>query len=113
MSEMENEILSSAAPIQEKGDDNQVDAKKLNDYQHDEVSATDGNEGKEHTRSRMALLFVLGFFAILFLVFVYAMMVGAKLSDLKDTLIGVIGALSGILGFIVGYYYKSTSEQEQ
>lgn len=113
MSEIDNGILSPAKPIKEIGDDKQADVKKSNDHLHDDVSATDGNEGKEHTRSRMALLFVLGFFAILFLVFVYAMMVGAKLSDLKDTLIGVIGALSGILGFIVGYYYKSTSEQEQ
>jgi hypothetical protein len=38
-------------------------------------------------------------------------MVNATLGDLKDTLVGVIGALSGILGFIVGYYYKSSQEQ--
>ena len=75
-------------------------------------NAVDGNpEKKEHTRSKMALLFVLGFFAILFLCFVYAIMVNASLKDLKDTLVGVVGALSGILGFIVGYYYKSSQEQ--
>lgn len=75
-------------------------------------NAADGNpEKKEHTRSKMAILFVLGFFAILFLCFVYAIMAGAKLSDLKDMLVGVIGALSGILGFIVGYYYKTSQEQ--
>lgn len=75
-------------------------------------NAADGTpEKKEHTRSRMAILFVLGFFSILFLCFVYAIMVDAKLSELKDTLVGVIGALSGILGFIVGYYYKTSQEQ--
>jgi len=68
-------------------------------------------EKKEHTRSKMAILFVLGFFAILLLCFVYAIKVNATLSELKDALIGVIGALSGTLGFIVGYYYKATSEQ--
>lgn len=67
-------------------------------------------EKKEYTRSKMAILFVLGFFAILFLCFVYAIKVNASLSELKDTLIGVIGALSGTLGFIVGYYYKSTEQ---
>lgn len=67
-------------------------------------------EKKEYTRSKMAILFVLGFFSILFLCYVYAIKVNASLSELKDTLIGVIGALSGTLGFIVGYYYKSTEQ---
>lgn len=79
----------------------------------DDVSeaASGSPERKENTRSMMAILFVLGFFSILFLCFVYAIKVNATLGDLKDTLVGVIGALSGILGFIVGYYYKSQSEQ--
>lgn len=86
---------------------------KPDELEHEDVgNAVDGYpEKKEHTRSRMAILFVLGFFAILFLCFVYAIMVGATLGDLKDTLVGVIGALSGILGFIVGYYYKTSQEQ--
>lgn len=71
----------------------------------------DDNPGpKEQTRSTMAILFILGFFAILFLCFVYAIKVGAKLSELKDSLVGIIGALSGIIGFIVGYYYKNSHE---
>jgi hypothetical protein len=71
----------------------------------------DGKEhGKEHTRSKVAILFVLGFFAVIFLGFAYAVKVNASLSELKDTLIALIGALSGTLGFIVGYYYKSSQE---
>lgn len=71
----------------------------------------DDNPGpKEQTRSTMAILFILGFFAILFLCFAYAIKVGAKLSELKDSLVGIIGALSGIIGFIVGYYYKNSHE---
>ena len=84
------------------------------DTSNEEISGENGTpekEKREHTRSQMAILFVLGFFAILFLCFVYAIMIEASLSDLKDTLVGVIGALSGILGFIVGYYYKSSQEQ--
>ena len=71
----------------------------------------DASKNKENTRSTMALLFALGFFAILFLCFVYAIKVDASLLDLKDTLIAIIGSLSGILGFIVGYYYKSSIEK--
>lgn len=59
----------------------------------------------------MALLFVLGFFAILFLCFVYAIKVNASITELKDILVAIIGALSGTLGFIVGFYYKSMKEQ--
>ena len=72
---------------------------------NENVSSTlDGTpEKRENTRSTMAILFVLGFFSILFLKF--------SIGDLKDTLIGVAGALSGTLGFIVGYYYKSSQEQ--
>lgn len=67
-------------------------------------------KAKEHTRSTMALLFVLGFFAVLFLCFVYAIAVKASLTELKETLVAIIGALSGLIGFIVGYYYKSSQE---
>ena len=66
---------------------------------------------QEHTRSKMAMLFVLGFFGIIFMCFAYAIKVEATLADLKDTLVAIIGALSGTLGFIVGYYYKSTLQK--
>lgn len=66
---------------------------------------------REHTRSKMAILYVLGFFGIIFMCFAYAINVNASLVELKDTLVAVIGALSGTLGFIVGYYYKSTQEK--
>jgi len=66
-------------------------------------------EHREHTRSKMALLFVLGFFSILFLCIAYA--IKASLNELKDILVAIIGALSGTLGFIVGFYYKSIKEQ--
>lgn len=116
MSETKEKISGTAAiPPELMEDVEQAEpastAKPVEPNYPDVSNAADGTpERKEHTRSRMAILFVLGFYAILFLCFVYAIMVGAKLSDLKDTLVGVIGALSGILGFIVGYYYKSSQE---
>ena len=73
-------------------------------------SRKDGSEKRENTRSTLAILFVLGFFAILFLCFVYAIVINATLEELKDALIGIAGALSGTLGFIVGFYYKSILE---
>lgn len=78
------------------------------------VSGDDDNENskpRELTRSKMALLFVLGFFSILFLCIAYAVKVNASISELKDLLVAIIGALSGTLGFIVGFYYKSMKEQ--
>lgn len=71
----------------------------------------DYTKRKEHTRSAMALLFALGFFALLLLCFVYGINTNASLSELKEALVAIIGSLSGILGFIVGYYYKSSQEQ--
>ena len=71
----------------------------------------DSSKPREQTRSKVALLFVFGFFAILFLCFAYGVKTNASLSELKDVLIGIIGALSGTLGFIIGFYYKSLKEQ--
>lgn len=71
----------------------------------------DSSKPREQTRSKVAMLFVLGFFAILFLCFAYGVKINASLSELKDVLIGIIGALSGTLGFIIGFYYKSLKEQ--
>lgn len=86
----------------------------LQDPSHNDTVGGDTDnytKRKEHTRSTMALLFALGFFALLFLCFVYGIKTNASLSELKETLVAIIGSLSGILGFIVGYYYKSSQEQ--
>lgn len=78
---------------------------------HTGGDVSEEDEKPEHTRSKMALLFVLGFFSILFLCIAYAIKVKASLNELKDILVAIIGALSGTLGFIVGFYYKSIKEQ--
>ena len=71
----------------------------------------DSGAAREHTRSKMALVYVLGFFSIIYLCFLYAIIMKSSLNDLKEILVAVIGALSSTLGFIVGYYYKSTQER--
>lgn len=94
------------------GQNNDNEEKKKSSQSNEETGTPNSVDSKnrEHTRSTMALLFVLGFFALLFLCFPYALIVNAELKELKDTLVAVIGALSGIFGFIVGYYYKSSQE---
>ena len=111
------------SPVNPKHPEESLEPKKVDavdpeakgtDSSSQDVSRENGTpdkEKQENTRSKLALLFVLGFFAILFLCFIYAFFVEASINDLKDTLIGVIGALAGILGFIVGYYYKTTKEK--
>ena len=110
---MAESMQSGTAPTPIPATPDDSEKKEPETEKGDNVSdaASGSPERKENTRSMMAILFVLGFFSILFLCFVYAIKVKASLGDLKDTLVGVIGALSGILGFIVGYYYKSQSEQ--
>lgn len=112
---MKNEKINNQGGEQQKQPEAQtpVVPKDKNEQQNtNEVgSGKDGSEKREDTRSTMAILFVLGFFAILFLCFIYAVVVNATLGELKDALIGIAGALSGTLGFIVGFYYKSVLEK--
>lgn len=69
-------------------------------------------EKREDTRSKIALYYVVGFLflmlAALFLFWIRALPV----NDLRDLLLALSGILSGPLGFIIGYYFKSHSEKE-
>lgn len=111
---MENKTTNTQVKEQEIQSQEQTTFPESSNQQNtnDDVgNGKDGLEKRENTRSTMAILFVLGFFAILFLCFIYAIVVNATLGELKDSLIGIAGALSGTLGFIVGFYYKSVFEQ--
>lgn len=105
----ENSNVSGQTDVDAMGDNSQTSSSTNDDPNIGEDD--EKSEPREHTRSKMALLFVLGFFAILFLCFVYAIKVNASITELKDILVAIIGALSGTLGFIVGFYYKSMKEQ--
>lgn len=107
----ENIIKDSVSESFNKEDSTDVKSADDVDDNQDIGSGKEGEvKAKEQTRSTMALLFVLGFFSIIFLCFAYAIAIKAPLSELKETLVAIIGALSGIIGFIVGYYYKSSQE---
>ena len=72
-------------------------------------TADDGDNPKEKTRGAIAKCYVNAFFIVILIVF----LVGALPIDnqayknTRDMLVTVSGILSGPLGFIIGYYFKS------
>lgn len=68
---------------------------------------------KENARSRIAFLYVSSFLAIIVIVFAYSLVSVLKINDIKDLLITVSGIMSGPLGFIIGYYFKSEDENNK
>ena len=73
-----------------------------------DLNAKSGNT--ETTRSRIALLYIRGFFIVILLVFLIGYITHFVVKDYTDMLITVSGVLSGPLGFIVGYYFKASKE---
>lgn len=70
-------------------------------------------EKREDTRSKIALYYVCGFLAIIaFALGIGLFYKGLTVNDTRDLLLGISGILSGPLGFIIGYYFKSHAEKE-
>lgn len=65
---------------------------------------------KENTRRLIAGLYVCAFFAIIYICLIIGVVNNYSVNDYKDILIAVSGVLSGPLGFIVGYYFKASTE---
>jgi len=65
---------------------------------------------KETARSRIAFLYVSSFLGIIVVVFLYAIVNSLKINDIKDLLVTISGIMSGPLGFIIGYYFKSADD---
>lgn len=70
------------------------------------AGAKTNNDDKEIIRSTIAMRFIIGFFLIVFLVFVSGWSLIISQSNFKDLLLTIIGTLSSSLGFIIGYYFK-------
>ena len=68
---------------------------------------------RESTRSLIALFYVLGFLCIVFSALTVSFLKSLNINDIKDILITLSGILSGPLGFIIGYYFKASHENEQ
>jgi len=69
-----------------------------------------GDAKRETTRSKIALIYVGSFLAIIALCLIGGTCVGYTVDNHKDILLTVSGVLSGPLGFIVGYYFKASKE---
>ena len=70
------------------------------------AGAKTNNDDKEIIRSTIAMRFIIGFFLIVFLVFVSGWSLIISPANFKDLLLTIIGTLSSSLGFIIGYYFK-------
>ena len=80
---------------------------------HEEKPSTDKysqSDPKESTRSLIAQIYVCAFFIVIGVVFLIGWDKSFAVDDYKDMLVTVSGILSGPLGFIVGYYFKASSE---
>lgn len=95
--------------------------KKANQASENEIVLTEdvgevsnSEEGRankrEGTRSLIALVYVIGYLGIVVGVLVIGVSTSFELSGYKDLLLAVSGILSGPLGFIIGYYFKSNKE---
>lgn len=76
------------------------------------MSALTRAEKREDTRSKIALYYVMGYLLLILLalaIFTWRLL---TVNDLRDMLLALSGVLSGPLGFIIGYYFKSYAEKE-
>ena len=65
---------------------------------------------REGTRSQIALYYVIGFLVLIFCALILFYVRNLQVNDLRDLLLALSGILSGPLGFIIGYYFKSHAD---
>ncbi len=66
---------------------------------------------REDARKKIALYYVCGFLLTIFYVLTLYWLTKMTVDDLKGVLVTISGILSGPLGFIIGYYFKSHLEK--
>lgn len=96
-----------------KADDDDIDAvdgRENNRNENNQPRKDNSGDPQEPTRGKMASVFISGFFMIIMICFIYAAWQHASLSEVKDMVIAIIGALSGLVGFVIGYYFKTTAK---
>ena len=65
---------------------------------------------RESVRSQIALYYIIGFFSIIVLGLIIGWCRNFEIKDYKDMMIAISGILSGPLGFIIGFYFKDSSD---
>lgn len=82
------------------------------DPQMEVRSAVSRAEKREDTRSKIALYYVIGFLGIVASVIIIFAYYELSVDDARDLLLAISGILSGPLGFIIGYYFKSHPDKD-
>ncbi len=68
-------------------------------------------EKQEGARSIFSIIFLVGFILLLFAGLILGfLMEGNQLDNTREVLLTISGILSGPLGFVIGYYFRSSEE---
>lgn len=66
---------------------------------------------REGVRGHFAIIFLVGFLVLLIIGMVLGfLMDGNQLDNTREIILTISGILSGPLGFVIGYYFKSSEE---
>ncbi|OGM29804.1 hypothetical protein A2801_00175 [Candidatus Woesebacteria bacterium RIFCSPHIGHO2_01_FULL_41_10] len=100
-------------------DETNTAPKQLSEFERIQNKLSELPIKKEETRAQIARYFVVGYFTLSVFVFVFVFIYNLILLsigkdtftiELIQTFTAVSGALSGLLGFVLGYYFKSKEE---
>jgi len=68
---------------------------------------------REDTRSKIAQVYVYAFYCTILATFLVGLYKGFSVDEYSDLLVTISGILSGPLGFIIGFYFKSSSSKSE
>lgn len=77
------------------------------------VSQTEQDSGgRESIRFKIGMLYVKAFVGIIAAALIIGWISRYTVSEIKDLLLAISGILSGPLGFIIGFYFKESSQDK-
>lgn len=97
-------------PIDELSDIGVDKVEKVPDFEANKP-LIDIKKKQEVTRSTFTIIFLVGFISLLLAGLILGFfMDGNQLDNTKEILLTISGILSGPLGFVVGYYFRSSEQ---